>query len=354
VITGGYNHNVPTWPSASYFTGNLILPAGSSFPQPNNSPIGPCYFVRTSAGTFLNAAAGTTHSGHIFQKVSGTNSGNAQQLICANAAGAVSLKNLMFLRCPTDGKGSGQGVNMGGSPAVTVEHCLFWGNQTGGELIHIGEYSAAVAGNVTSCRSNIIFSPTAGTTCLAIAESVFSTFTLDAVTVAGYNVFKNQTSGTNKYNAGASSATVQGYSQLEVTNASPFPNAAIGTGDQLVDPQFTDTGYRDVIQWANQIGGQAATWPAANAYLLANPWLVGSMMTWVRQGYIPTNPALLNATYPDDPLTTDANGNPLNGNIGPMGPLPVAGSIYASQLNSSTLRTRGRVFTDARAVALRD
>jgi len=52
--------------------------------------------------------------------------------------------------------------------------------------------------------------------------------------------------------------------------------------------------------------------------LAADPALIPSMLYWVRAGYVPTNAAYANATYPGDTDTTDANGNPLGGTVGPM------------------------------------
>ena len=211
--------------------------------------------------------------------------------------------------------------NVESSGTFVFEHCLLWGGMAGayGAGMLMGYPGAAYAGEVVSARSNLLFYPTAATDTYLLTESLDSTYTERAVTVAGYNGMYNPVAGTCKYNAGGGSASVNGYAGLQVSDAGAFPNSQLGDGDFVANPDFADTDYRDIIGWANRTQGQSDTWAATIAYLQANPSLVPSMIQWVRAGYVPTNSAYLHATYPGDTLTTDANGNPLNGTVGPMG-----------------------------------
>jgi len=194
----------------------------------------------------------------------------------------------------------------------------------------LGLDNAAVAGAVVSCQSNIVYAASGTGNGYAVRETG-STFVLDAVTLAGHNAFYNANTGSCKYNAGASSATITGYVNLEVTNATAFASQGGGAGntqiqtgyDFTANPTFVDAA-RNLAKWGGTTaGGGTATYTAALATLVANPSLLTQATTglvpYVLAGYVPTNAAFLNTTYSGDSLTTDAAGNPLNGTVGPLG-----------------------------------
>ncbi len=134
---------------------------------------------------------------------------------------------------------------------LTFNHNLCWGrfDEPGGGntfgAVNLGYGGAAFAGQVASCRGNIIYFPSAGAGTHLIGESGSSTYTLDAVTIAGYNGMRNPTGGTVKTSAGAvTTGSVPGYQQIEVTAVGvPLSNgnAQIGTGDLVADPQFVES-----------------------------------------------------------------------------------------------------------------
>ena len=212
-------------------------------------------------------------------------------------------------------------ISGGSADTITVEHNL----QVGYAATHGFVELYSTDWTAASVRSNIIWSSTATSQVMAITD--LTPDQLDAVTLAGYNAFHNPTSGTCKYNAGASSATVVGYGGVEVTNATPFAAQGAGAGntqlqtgfDFTADPTFADSTLRNVAKWNNIVQGGSATYAAAIATLQATPSLIPSMITWVKAGYVPTNAVFAHTTYSGDTFTTDANGNPANGTVGPLG-----------------------------------
>jgi len=341
--------NTTAWTSAAQFNNNFIARAPNTPVEGINfGPFHDCYCLFTSANpgsTWVNTVStGVTISGIIFDALSGDGS-----LAVNSFGGAISVLNSLILQTPGAATSTGIYATNG---ELTIEHCLqvgYGGYSSFPGFISLGSQAPASAGQVVSCRSNIIWSSTATSQVMAITESGSSTYTLDAVTVAGYNAFHNPTSGTNKYNAGGGSASVVGYSGLEVTNATAFAAEGGGAGntqiksgfDFTADPVFADSTLRNFVSWANVVGGQSATYAAAIAYLLAKPSLLPSMLTWVRYGYSPTNAAFLNTTYAGDTQTTDANGNLNNGAVGPMGC-----ALRASYGPGSTLRAATRTRID--------
>ena len=313
--------NGPSWSSASQFNDNFIaLGSSGTFNMTLNS-IENCYVIYTTfAGSsgFLSLASNAVAMNCIFDSAAPSNSSD----FCLNAAsgGALTALDCMILQAP-GGNTVGTLFGYGAGP-YTAEHNLRVGfdNYYGYGMIGLGfGGGAAQSGEVASFRSNILYSPTATAKVYGVSESNGSTYTLDAVTHAGYNAYLNPSNGTVKYNAGTSSVSVPGYSGLEVTaTGTPPANTQVGMGDFTADPQFADPSLRNFIAWGHTVMGTANTYAGAFAALAANPSLIPSMMQWVRAGYAPTNPAYANATYPGDTLMTDANGNPLGGTVGPM------------------------------------
>jgi len=161
-----------------------------------------------------------------------------------------------------------------------------------------------------------------------------SAFTNNAVLVAGYNGFSNATTGLCKYNAGTSSQGVVGYNGLEVFNVTAFAAQGAGAGnlqlqtgfDVTANALFADPTLRNLAWWGGTVaGGGVATPTAAINKLLTNPTLLtrspDGLLYSVRAGYITHQPLYKSASYPNDPSTVDANGNPWPGSpgIGPMG-----------------------------------
>ncbi len=304
-----------TWTSPSMFTGNLLLTTGVT--QTTSGPLDNCYITAASAiGNWIRLATGQSVTNCVFEQSAGS-SGTSNLVLCQ---GSATVKNCIMLPAPGDGGGPGTIANVTpNTGGVTVEHCLLWGNGGQSWGVGIGSLGTAVAGDVVSCQANLAYHPsTAGTGNWLIVS--ITSFLLDAVTKAGHNATFNGSTSSNKYNAGASSATISGYFQLEVTDSHSFAsnlNLQLAQGDFIADPVFVDH-TRNLAAWSTHVGG-AGTYNDAIARLEANPSLIASAMTWIKAGFVPTNAAYHNATYPGDAATTDANGNPLNGTVGPMG-----------------------------------
>jgi hypothetical protein len=282
------------------------------------SSVNNCYFAGNSAGNkWISAADGSTYDSCVFcQEVGGSNDS-----LIHLASGSVTITRCLVLLAAS-GSSTGYILNPSGtSGSSTVEHNLMMADAAHAGGIAIGNLHAAYSGEIASARANLAYATGSGDAWV-IVELSASSFTNDAVTVAGYNGFKAAVAGPYKYNSGSNSGNINGYYQLEISSGAA-PNSQLGNGDFSADPSFVDS-TRNFIQWAHTQHGTAATWAAALAYIQANPGQVGALLTWVKAGYVPTNNAYLHATYPGDAATTDANGNPLNGTVGPMGFLIVA------------------------------
>jgi len=321
-MTGGCDFT-----SATYFTQNFIVCPGTYLGFYLTSLVN-CYcYVSSSSSYFLNANANANIANNVWDGSAGVGNG----FFSFSAATAWTFTGNLILQIPGGVLSVGQPCYANKAWTITCEHNLKIGNLTLGGyaqgLIALG--GSGTVGQVTSCRSNIIWCASAGADAFAVTEDDYTSYTKDAVTVAGYNCFHNATSGEVKYNAGASNVSIPGYYQLEVTATGvPPANTQIGTGDMVADPVFTDTSLRNFIKWGNVVQGTANTYAGALAALAAQPSLIPSMMTWVRAGYVPTNSALKGATYSGDAATLDANGNPLNGTIGPMGYPSTGGTLH--------------------------
>lgn len=307
------------WPDDTYFHTNFI--GGTAMTgTPGAGSIKDCYFcnVPGNSSAWAHFVASATVKNCLFEN---STSGGSYLY----GAGALSVIGCIVL--PVAGAGnisSGRLIFGQATPAgpYTVEHCAQIGDDgnAGNGMISLGAGGAAYIGQVASFQANIVACAVSDNYTLGITEKTGSTFTVDAVTVADYNVFRNGTVvGNCKYNTTTTVASPYGYYQLAVSNASAFRNAQVGLHDsaQVVDPQFVD-GHRCVKQWGVDVRGVANTYAAAMGELATDPTLILSMMHWVRSGYVPLNTALWGATYPGDTLTLDANGNPLRGTIGPM------------------------------------
>jgi hypothetical protein len=316
VFAGGIARaNAPSWANDSYFNNNVVvIPTSASINFPMY-PIRDCYFLDTAAspGGFLLMAAGTSVTGCVFE-ASGTG-GNG---FIIQPMGALTIKECFVLPAP-NGKGSGYLIYPAAHGPIIAEHNLVFGGTSYG-MIALGRGGAATVGEVASVQSNIIYGSSVSNYTLAISEfGGSSTYTLDAVTLAGYNGFNNPSTGPTQ-NGGTTNKNSRGYSTIAVSagGSTTFPNAQIGTGDFTANPGFVDPTYRSFAKWGAATQGANGTYAGALAVLSLNASLIPSMLAWVRAGYAPTNVAYANATYPGDTLTTDANGNPLNGTVGPM------------------------------------
>ncbi len=337
------------FPDNSYFNNNVVVFNATQGTTTLYGSIRDCYLCSPVQQNYFVTGLSLTLTGCVFEQVGSTaNNGH----YCVNA---FTNHALTAYKCFMLGVWGGTNTTLGRfvqhttGNTLTVEHCLFFPNTVIGTGIDLAEGSAPVAGTVASCKANILYNiGTISASAYLIAENAGGgAFVLDAVTSSGYNGMLNPHAGSCKYNAGASTANANGYISLEVTDANSFAsglNAQVNKGDLAADPVFTDLTYRGIIGWANRTQGQAATWAATVAYLQANPSLVPTMINWVRAGYVPTNVAYKNATYPGDTMTTDANGNPMNGTVGPMG-FPATGALFR-QSGMSGIGSSGPFFGD--------
>ena len=343
VFAGGMNNTSTVfWPTDAYFNYNLTVVA----PGVTINMFGPvrdCYSVSTTNISHWLCNFSGTVTGCVFEQVAGSASDTycvrpftndaVSVLKCFKLPGLVGIGHMI--------QQSADGVQ------ITMEHCMTWNSGSGsasGSGISLGAITPLSAGMVASCRANIMYA-TSSSASYIIDESAGFPYVLDVVTVAGYNGFTNPTSGTNKYNAGAHSASVVGYAFLEVTNTTAFAVQGGGAGntqiqsgfDFTADPGFFDS-TRDIIAYANRIRGQANTWAAALAWFQANPWDLTGMIPWVRAGFTPTNIAYQAASYPGDTSTTDANGTAWSGGSPGVGPMSYVANFPLSVFSRPVYR----------------
>jgi len=130
---------------------------------------------------------------------------------------------------------------------------------TGGEcgLMRQNHLGGSFAGQIASCRSNLLVSYGTTTGCKAISDSGGGVDgAVNAVVDAGFNGFYNPTLNcTCKYNSTTVQATVTGYSRVRISANTPFPNSQVGhddvvvTSDPIVDSTYTPN------DWGLENGG---------------------------------------------------------------------------------------------------
>ena len=262
--------NTPSWSSDSMFNNNVVVLSTSGASLTSALVYGSvhdCYFIINGTANnaiYIQVVANTTVKNCIFDATAVTNTGFA-----VDPAGAVSITGCISLQVPSTTI-TAAGMIYSQGRRYTVEHNLQVGHVSSAVsrgMVSLATGGVARAGELASCRANIIYAASAGNYVMAVSESDDSTYTLDAVTVAGYNAFTNpSTVSTCKYNAGASSAAVAGYYDLSVTNSVAFAAEGGGAGntqiqsgfDFTANPTFFDSSLRNLYSWA-VTQGQAGT-----------------------------------------------------------------------------------------------
>ncbi len=337
-----------SWPSDSYWNNNLVSSAANTafFIY---GPIRDFYSVGTASdnphymGVDNSLTAGTI-TGGIFEATDAAGPGNGDCIFpptIASGTPTLSVTKCIVLPGATSHT-SGKLVSdlQTSKVAVTVEHNTYCGTSGEHALVGTDETASSYAGEIASCRANIVWSASSSTNVYAINATGSGTPAVDAVTTAGYNWFQNPNSGTCTHDTSTSQGSVVGYNGIKVSGTGAFPNAQIGTGDRTGDPQFFDA-TRDLASWGGTVaGGGVATVAGAIAAISANPALIGQattgLLAWVRAGFQPQNAALSNASYAGDSSTTDAAGNswPTGPGIGAMAAIignpAVDGPLYPS------------------------
>ncbi len=350
-----------TWVDDSHFSSNFVVCSatggGATLGVPTKpvSSINGCYVATLVQfpAQFVVVSPGNTVTGCIFDIAHATGAGFTNGIVIPSGSGIVTAKLNLALQGPTAGAtnrcvGSIWIPNSVAGSIVVAEHNLQLG-QLGQGMLAVGDATAA-AGQIASCRANIIWAGAAAQKVLAINEAGANTNTLDLVTVAGHNGYFHNTTGTVKTSAGGvSTGSVPLYDGIEVTAVgSPLSggNTQVGLGDFSADPMFVDS-TRNLATWGGTAtGGGVATAAAAIATLQANPLLVTKpgvgLIPWVLAGYVPTNSAYLPANHPSysgDASTVDALGNGWAGGAPGVGPLSVAPSYATGGATSGTVGT---------------
>jgi hypothetical protein len=223
------------------------------------------------------------------------------------------------IKLPAHDGGGGGSITAGGSATsrTEFEHNTFHLGINGG--FHVGETYAGIADMIESVKANIWWDTTARASYFRSSVGFFNAMALDIVlpTEINYNGTFNVISGaTSTINA----VTNQSVPGMQYVKFSSLPNG----NNVIANPQFVQAGA-GIRQWDLALGG-----PGTSANALAElkkkndlsgynaAYNLPAFLAFVREKHRPTNPAFANATYPGDPMTVDAAGNPMGGTIGAM------------------------------------
>lgn len=354
-----FNSSSSSWPDDSYFN-NVLFNWSSSVsggpPLTVYGSIKNVYLYNTASSNphFMGQnVAAISYTGLIFE-YSGT-SADGDGINPMTGGGAVAVKNCIVL---PSGSGAAScnllSTTNAGTYAITCEHNTACAKLVEGGFIHTDETASSFAGEVVSCRSNLIWSPSAGSNnVILIGATGTGTPAVNAVTTAGYNALWNPNTGTCFYNTSTSQSGVVGYLGIKISANTPYPNATIGTGDVDLTSGggsgFVDS-TRNLATWGGTVtGGGTATAAGALATIAANPALIGQsttgLLAWVRAGFRPTNAALKGTSYSGDTSTLDAAGNSWAGgatpDIGAMAVLSTGGPLFFNRRMNGGLTTMG-------------
>ncbi len=284
------------------FQNNLVVFDGSSVVATMPGSMKDCYLVQTQSANnphffgYNDITNAVTVDGVVFEAT-----GNGEGLGDCVFPNSGSL-GLTVTRCLVlaagDGLTSGNLVSVEGSGSTVAQTCNH--NTmiaTGGEcgLMRQNHLGGSFAGQIASCRSNLVVSYGTTTGCKAISSSTGTTDgATNAVTNAGFNAFLNPAvNQTCKYNTTTSQATVTGYNRTVISANTPYPNATIGHDDITItaDPFVDKT--RNLTTWGARQGAGSVS--AALALLAANPALIAQadtgLIPWVKAGFQVTGAA---------------------------------------------------------------
>lgn len=265
-VVGGYmNYKGGTWPTAAAWKNNLIVAGTDPIFQARGN-IQDCYFLETSfrAGNPHHVNVGLSVAaitGCLFDHTGWDPNGDClfpgatfavtRCHVLPNAAGLSSGKLVSNLQ------------DSGGY--VTVEHNTGCCDSNEHGLVGLDETSSTYAGEIPSCRSNIVWANApVGSGVFAVCSGGSGTPATDAVTVAGYNAFHNPNTGTIRV-GGVDVPNTVGYQNIRVTNASQ-----VGVGDLTADPQFVDKTRSLATFDRDYLGNTPAAWANGTSYAVGD------------------------------------------------------------------------------------
>lgn len=169
-----------------------------------------------------------------------------------------------------------------------------------GGLVGLGENSGGdPVGCVPYCRDNIAWSDGDNPGSYDVIICDLHGTTVDACGTVDYNGGWHLLSPSNNYVSTSTPATKFGYYGVRVSGSN------FGTHDVNANPGFIDK-TRNLIRWWREQSGDPAyvaaqtpahDLPLAVAWLVSNPDQASTMMTWVKNGYKPTNSAYHNTGH---------------------------------------------------------
>jgi hypothetical protein len=296
------------WVTAAQFSGNFLYTATDGAlwtiygPSTGNywahgDPTNPHYVGYPTSLTAM------TFASEIFEGASTTNDGVGDIILppgFTTGTPTLSVKNCVVVASKTSEEPAGQLGGLNGALRVqcTFEHNTMWTKNGSAVFILLNETAAAYAGQVTSCKSNLLVSKTAGT--YLINDLLTITSAVDAVTASDYNAVANPSTGTCYYNSSTSQAGVSAYKGIRVSVNDDYPNTSVGTHDITLASNPLVDYTRNLATWGATQGSDGS-YSGAITVLLANPALISTattgLLAWVRAGYAPTNSLLRNAGH---------------------------------------------------------
>lgn len=259
-----------TW---TLFEDNFIRKTAQG-PQTGFGDVTDCFFYKESVNNphFVQPATsiGLTVSGCIFEHGGTHINGDCVLIPSPTVARTYAITgNIVLPNTAGDTSGTLFSALGNANATFSANHNTYFCNSTGTSA-SIAETYTGHTGMLTSFQSNLAWSDTANE-----AEILNDSGTDDAVndyiTDLGYNGVWN------------------GAATLYAMDVANDVANDLTANDVSGDPQFVDE-TRDLASWDASLGG-GGTASESLARLVADPYLIDDLVTWVKAGFVPTNVA---------------------------------------------------------------
>ncbi len=268
------------------------------------------YWAMSSGGNIhlFNVATNvnnTVYNGLITQSLSYEGCGDADGPDLSGGAGTtISIINSIVLPCGTQASMGLNNSGLGNLATTTIEHNTYMGGPGSDNSNEVNETTQEPAGLIASLKSNLYwdvfprvghFSPASdGPNLLdniANPSNITNNAAWNASTTAQINPSLPLDNGT-----WASKTSWNTYYEIPTTGATPGANDVNGQNPNFYDVTISNgvvTHWRDMAGWAKALHGADGTWQGALTVLQNGDRsvLIPEMLTWVRAGWAPTNPA---------------------------------------------------------------
>ncbi len=238
------------------------------------------------------------------------------------------LRSIVLPNAAGDNSGTLFTLHGNDNTTLIAEHNTFVAGSQGATF---GEAYAGHTGMIASFRANLAWTPAGPSRGFKLQQDSYTSATdVAAPASVDYNGGWNLGSGRQGY----------GY------NLTPGATGAFGAHDVQADPYFVDP-TRNVESWDRSLGGDGTVAHVLARFEAGDPaYTVAALLSYIRDGFAPQNPAYQNASYAGDPLMSDIGAVPVatvgsGVGTGSGGSSDAAGSSGQSGLISTGLPTTG-------------